>query len=201
MAADPSLPGRGSESLRIGLFGGSFNPPHVGHVLSVTYALSVFELDRVVVVPVYRHALGKTLLGFEQRLELCRLAFQGCQGVEVSSVEATLPVPSRTLATVEALERAQPACELHLIVGSDILSEVSQWHAFDEIQRRAPLCVLPRTGAGAGVSILPAVSSTQVRGWLRARAMSQQPASQDERLSQVVPRSVLSRVLREGWYA
>lgn len=189
------------QSPRVGLFGGSFNPPHVGHVLSVAYALSVFELDRVLVVPVYRHSFGKSLLRFEKRLELCQLAFEGWPNVEVSAVEATLPVPSRTLATIEALERAQPAFEFRLIVGTDILPEASQWHAFEEIQRRAPVCVLPRTGAGAEAPILPEISSTEIREWLRARAQAQRSAAQERRLRQSVPRRVLAQVLKQGWYA
>lgn len=134
--------------MRVGIFGGSFNPPHVGHVLSVAYALSVFELDRVLVIPVFHHSLGKALAPFEDRLELCRLAFDGLSHAEVCPIERELGAPSRTLATLQALATQHPSWRLRLIVGSDILSEVDQWHAFDKIQEIAPLCVLPRTGAG-----------------------------------------------------
>ena len=61
--------------LRVALFGGSFNPPHVGHVLAVTYALSVGLVERVLVVPVFEHALGKRLAPFEHRVEMSRRAF------------------------------------------------------------------------------------------------------------------------------
>jgi nicotinate-nucleotide adenylyltransferase len=184
----------------VALFGGSFNPPHVGHVLAVTYALSVGLVDRVLVVPVFDHALGKRLAPFEQRLELCRLAFGWLPQVEISSIEARLGAPSRTLHTILALEAEHPDWGLRLLVGSDITGEIEKWHAFAEIERLAPPLVLVRAGArapGGSPSLLPEVSSTEVRALL-ARARPGEPI--DPALAALVPRAVLDYAIAQGLY-
>ena len=184
------------------LFGGSFNPPHFGHVLSVTYALSAGLVDRVVAVPVFAHALGKRLAAFDHRVEMARLAFEWLPGVEVSRIEERLGTPSRTLDTIRALEAEHPSWALRLLVGSDILGELHQWHAFAEIERRAPPLVLPRAGAQAAgplPRLLPEVSSTEVRARLGAWSQGSSPAAQLE-LEALVPRAVLRYVKAHGLY-
>jgi nicotinate-nucleotide adenylyltransferase len=175
--------------MRVALFGGSFNPPHVGHVLAVTYVLSTQPIDHVVVVPVFEHALGKRLAPFEQRIEMARLAFGWLGHVEVSPIEAELGAPSRTLRTIEALERLHPDWRLRLVVGSDILGELAQWHAYAEIERRAPPLVVTRAGATADTPLppmLPEVSSTRIRRLLITR----RPDAVDPELEASLPRAV-----------
>jgi nicotinate-nucleotide adenylyltransferase len=184
----------------VALFGGSFNPPHVGHVLAVTYVLSIGRVDRVLVVPVFEHALGKRLEPFEQRLEMARRAFGWLPQVEVSSIEERLGAPSRTLSTVLALEREHPDWDLRLLVGSDITGEIQKWHAFDEIERRAPPLILERAGVrgASGVpSLLPEVSSTEVRSLLG----SAQPGDANAAaLGALVPRAVLDYIFEQQLY-
>jgi len=186
----------------VALFGGSFNPPHIGHVLSVTYALSAGLVERVVSVPVFAHALGKRLEAFEHRVEMARLAFEWLPGVEVSRIEERLGTPSRTLDTIVALQAEHPSWDLRLLVGSDILGELHQWHAFAEIARRAPPLVLPRAGtdaAGPLPRLLPEVSSTDVRARIGAWAQDSSPLAQLE-LEALVPRAVLRYVKAHGLY-
>jgi len=184
------------------LFGGSFNPPHVGHVLAVAYVLSTERVERVVVVPVFEHALGKHLAPFEHRVEMAVRAFGWLPRVEVSRIEARLGAPSRTLRTIHALEAEHPDWELRLMVGSDILSEIHQWQAFEEIERRAPPLVLPRTGAltaSGAPQLLPEVSSTEVRALIAAQAKSAESNSATE-VEELVPRAVLAYVREHGLY-
>lgn len=169
--------------MNIGIFGGSFDPPHVCHVLLAAYALSVEALDRLLIVPVYQHALGKALAPFEHRVRMCELAFADLKRVEVSTLERDLGGVSRTLRLVEALEQRYPGARFRLVVGADILQETARWHRFDEVERRAPLLVIGRSGVPLsvenGVPELPNVSSTAVRaalaqgnelnGWLPRR--------------------------------
>lgn len=193
------------QRVSVGLFGGSFNPPHVGHVLSIAYALSAGLVERVVAVPVYAHALGKSLAPFAERLNMARLAFEWLPAVEVSDIEQGLGTPSRTLETVRALLSRHPDWQLRLLVGSDILGELHQWHAFREIERLAPPLVLPRPGApqpgqpDQATRMLPDVSSTEVRNLLRDWAGGRAPeaAAQLERL---VPRAVLRFIRERGLY-
>lgn len=193
------------ERISVGLFGGSFNPPHVGHVLSIAYALSAGLVERVVAVPVYAHALGKSLAPFAERLGMARLAFEWLPGVEVSDIEQSLGTPSRTLETVRALLARNPEWQLRLVVGSDILGELHQWHAFREIERLAPPLVLPRPGAaepgqtGRATRVLPDVSSTEVRSLLSDWAGGKSPGAAAE-LERLVPRAVLRFIRERGLY-
>jgi nicotinate-nucleotide adenylyltransferase len=180
-------------STPVALFGGSFNPPHIGHVLAAAYVLSTGVVERVVAVPVFEHALRKHLEPYEHRVEMARRAFCLLRGVEVSEIEAELGAPSRTLSTILALEVKHPDWALRLMVGSDILTEIHQWHAFDEIERRAPPLVLARAGANTSgaPSFLPEVSSTEVRALLARAAVGQAP---DAQLRALVPSAVLDYV-------
>lgn len=132
---------------------------------------------------------------------MCELAFADFGRVIVSRIEALLPVPSRTLQTVRALRDEHAGSELRLVVGSDVLGEVDKWHAFDEIERMAPLFVVERAGHERphepGTSCaLPAVSSTQVRTLL-GRANDPDALAT---LRQLVPAAVLDYALSYRLY-
>jgi nicotinate-nucleotide adenylyltransferase len=177
--------------MHVAFYGGSFNPPHVAHVFAVTYLLSCFDVDRVMVVPVFEHALEKSLAPFEDRARMCELAFGWIPGVEVSRVEALLEPPSYTLNTLEWLAHERPDDRFSLVVGSDVLFERHKWHAFDRIVELAPPIVLGRVGfehPEAPVAVLPEVSSTRIRE-LVALAPSEEL---DRELGSMVPRKVLS---------
>ena len=151
---------------RVGVFGGSFNPPHVGHVLAAAYLLSVQAVDGVLVVPVFRHPFAKQLSPYEDRLTMCRLAMGWLPSVEVSDIERRLGSESRTLLTIEALMREEPNRSLRLIIGTDVLGDRDSWHRFDRIAELAPPIVLGRAGVDhpeAPAAVLPDVSSTQIR--------------------------------------
>lgn len=196
--------------MALGVFGGSFDPPHVAHVLSAAYALAVGDFERVLVVPVFAHAFDKRLESFEHRVRMCELAFSALPGVEVSRIESELERPSRTLSTLEALSRVYPGVPLRLIIGSDLLSEAERWHRFDQVKRLAPPFVIGRSGAPSseaprvagkhepadyGIE-LPPVSSTRVRQLLLGSG-----EAVERELEALVPRAVLDYVRREGLYA
>ncbi len=119
--------------MNVAVFGGSFNPPHVAHVLACALVLAMEDVDRVLVVPAFRHPFGKPLAEYEERVTMCRLAFAGMPAVEVSRVEQELGGESRTLRTVEHLASAHPDWKLRLVVGADILNEAPRWFGFDAI--------------------------------------------------------------------
>lgn len=185
--------------MRIGVYGGSFDPPHVAHVLAAAYALAVGDFDRVLVVPVFAHAFNKALAPFEDRVRLCELAFRHLSRVEVSRVESTLPVPSRTLSTLEAIARENPGAELRLIIGTDILADAAKWHAFDQITRLAPLFVVGREGHardGNSGFALPPISSTHVRELCAKR----DDAIAARELAEIVPAAALEYIRQHGLY-
>ncbi len=152
--------------MRVAVFGGSFNPPHLGHVLAGTWILATGEVDHVLIVPANRHAFGKPLAPFELRMALAQAAFACVASCTVDPIEFELSGESRTIFTLEALARLHPSWELRLVVGTDVVAESEKWFRFDDIRRLAPLLVLPRSDGGQA-SMLPVVSSTHVRHLLR----------------------------------
>jgi nicotinate-nucleotide adenylyltransferase len=152
--------------MRVAVFGGSFNPPHLGHVLAGTWLLATGEVDHVLVVPAHRHAFGKPLAPFALRMQLARAAFACVASTTVDPIEFELSGESRTVHTIEALARLHPTWALRLVIGTDVLAESDKWYRFERIRALAPPLVLPR-GSVDVPSPLPVVSSTQVRRLLR----------------------------------
>src|SRR5689334_9142479 len=117
--------------MRVALFGGSFDPPHVGHVFAAAYALSTIDIEEVLVVPVFAHAFEKDLAPFDDRLEMARIAFAPIARTSVSAVERSLGAPSITIRTLEHLRATHPDWKLYLVVGSDVLAESARWAEWD----------------------------------------------------------------------
>jgi nicotinate-nucleotide adenylyltransferase len=179
----------------VAVFGGSFNPPHVAHVLACALVLATENVDRIVVVPTFRHPFAKELAPFEDRVAMCELAMAWLPGVDVSRVEEQLGGESRTLRTLEAIRSAHPEWALRLVIGADIVADAPRWFAFDEIVRIAPPIVLGRAGVkapGAGPPLLPEVSSTQVRDAIARGAWND--------LGKRVPRAVIAHVRSRRLY-
>lgn len=188
-----------TEPEAIAVYGGSFDPPHVAHVLSVVYALSVEPLARVIVVPVCEHVFPKRPVAFEHRARMCELALEGIANAQVSRVEAELSKPNLTLNTLRRLQADHPSRRLRLLIGSDVLGEVGKWHSFDEVSKIAPPLVIARHGferPGHGTPQLPGVSSTQVRDLLQRRDDAQAQAL----LCRWVPWRVLRYIDAHGLY-
>ena len=160
--------------MKVAIFGGSFNPPHIGHVMAATYAMSIGKLDHVLVVPVYQHAFDKELAPFEDRCDMCELAMcRNFRGIEVSRIESKLETPNRMLRTLTKIKELHPHWELRLLMGTDVQEETDKWLAFDEVKKLAEPFVVGREGhdkvTSTKVRILPEISSTQIREWLNNR--------------------------------
>jgi nicotinate-nucleotide adenylyltransferase len=154
---------------RIALYGGSFNPPHVAHQLACAYVLATARprVDRLWMVPTYKHPFDKQLAPYEDRLAMCRLAAEPFGGrVEVSEIEAELGGESYTLKTVQAIRSAQPDARVSVVIGADLLAERERWHGFEELRALVDFLVLGRAGFVSKEALelaLPEVSSTEVR--------------------------------------
>lgn len=181
------------------VFGGSFDPPHVAHLLVASYVLGVAGCERVLVAPVEEHAFHKPLTAFAERVELCRACFFDLPQVEVSTLEAELPKPNYTVRLLERLRAERPAEALRLVIGSDVLPETDRWHDFARVRELAPPFVVTRRGfehPELGPPLLPEVSSTRVRELLARRA---EPEAERE-LAWLVPKRVLDRIAERGLY-
>jgi nicotinate-nucleotide adenylyltransferase len=182
-------------SRHVAIFGGSFNPPHVAHVLAAALVLATRDVDLVLVVPTYLHPFAKPLAPYDDRVTMCTLAMGWLPRVEVSRVEEELGGESRTLRTLEHLQKTHADWSMRLIMGSDTFAESSKWFRFDVVQELAPPIVLGRSGSTAGppsAVLLPAISSTDVRARIAASAWAE--------LEELVPRSVLSHIRERGLY-
>jgi nicotinate-nucleotide adenylyltransferase len=178
--------------MRVALFGGSFNPPHLGHQLVALSVLETQPVDELWMVPCFRHPFDKALAPFVDRLEMCQRAARALgPRVHVSDVEARLGGESRTLLTVQALSRERPDVQLSLVIGADLVDEVSTWYGADELRRRVGFIVIGRAGyPGPGGFEMPGISSTEVRRRL----------AQGEDVSALVPRLVLDYLRDKALY-
>jgi nicotinate-nucleotide adenylyltransferase len=155
--------------MRVALVGGSFNPPHLAHLLLAAQVLASHEPDEVWLAPAVRHAFGKPLAPFEDRLAMVELAVAPLgPRIRASRVEAEAAGAGSTGTTVELLRflRGQTSHELLLVVGADILLEKDRWASFDEVERLARLVVVNRAGYATvegGGAPLPEISSTDLR--------------------------------------
>lgn len=192
--------------MRVAVFGGSFDPPHLGHQLAALYVLETFPVDALWLVPVYRHAFDKPLSPFSHRLAMCHLVAESLgPRVFVSTVEQDLAGPSYTLNTIRRLQAEFPGAEFSLVIGSDLLKERERWHGFSDLSVAVRFLVLSRGGAEADSTALrlptdewplhpmtlPEVSSTLVRAALR----------RGEKPTGLVSLRVLNYIHRHGLYA
>lgn len=150
----------GGTRRRIGIFGGSFNPPHKGHSEIIRWLFMKGQVDEVWAVPCFQHPLGKELAPFDDRISMCRLAFSKLHlPVSVNDVEKALGGASRTLRTIEHLLDLNPDKRFFLITGGDLEAQSEQWYRFDKLKALVDFIRIPR---GPG-SPIPDISSTMIR--------------------------------------
>jgi len=155
--------------MNIGIFGGSFNPPHLGHLRAAEFFAASRCLDRVFVFPAGLSPLkeAKADISDEDRLALCHLTFSQ-ELYEVRDWELTRTGPSYTIDTLKHVRELYPAAKLFLLVGEDQYAQFRLWKDWRVILELAELVVLPRFEEDAsGFAPLP-VSSTQIRAGLAA---------------------------------
>lgn len=133
---------------RVGLFGGSFDPVHAGHVLPAAEARRALGLERVIFLPTARppHKPKRTLAPAWARYAMVELALLDADGLYASPHELTLGRPAYTVDTVEAFRRRWPEVALHLLVGSDSFAELATWRRWEELVDQVRLVVLARPG-------------------------------------------------------
>ena len=131
--------------LRLGVFGGAFDPPHRAHVALVAAAIAQLQLDRVQVLPTGQawHK-PRQLSAAADRLAMTRLAFEPLPQVTVDDREIVRAGPSYTIDTLQALQREYPHAQLYLLIGDDQRRSLPSWHQIGEIGRIAIICAAGR---------------------------------------------------------
>jgi nicotinate-nucleotide adenylyltransferase len=129
------------------IFGGTFNPIHIGHLRAAVEALEAFGFDQVDWVPSYvpRHKRSSGLLSFDLRVELLRAATRGHKNFCINEIEKSLPVPSFTFQTLDALARNEPTAESYFLLGDREFLRLHQWFRGRDVVSRCHLIVACRT--------------------------------------------------------
>jgi nicotinate-nucleotide adenylyltransferase len=134
--------------MRLGVFGGTFDPIHIGHLLIAQVALEEAQLDRVLFIPAGVNPLkvGKKAASGEHRLKMVELAIAGTPQFAVSDWEVRRPGPSYTVDTLQYIREQHPDAELFLIIGADNLKLLPRWKQIERIAEMATILALTRPG-------------------------------------------------------
>lgn len=191
--------------MEVGLFGGSFNPPHVAHLIVAETVRDQFGLEKVLWIPSFKppHKPEDNLAAPDHRLRMTQRAVAGNPAFAVSDLEIRRGGASYTIDTIMELQDAHPQTSYALIIGSDSLRTFTSWHRPDAIIERVPLIVYKRPGAIASVAEprlanrvfvadapLLEVSGTEIRARCR----------QERSIRYFVPEAVRTYIEEEGLY-
>lgn len=157
--------------MKIALLLGSFNPVHIGHVELAKYVLDNRLAERVWCVVSPQNPLkSESEVGFDQRFEMVKLAFDELENVEVTDIENHLARPCYTYNTIVELKKLHPNDEFFILCGSDIFAQLSRWHRSDELIELVDFKVYPRGGGDFSPEFSNAhllnVSSSEIRAQL-----------------------------------
>ncbi len=134
--------------MKIGLFFGSFNPVHAGHLIIASYMANYTDLDQVwLVVSPHNPLKNKSsLINMYDRLEMVKIATENADRIKASDVEFKLPQPSYTIDTLAHLKERYPEHRFTLIMGSDNLASFKKWKNYEVLLRDYPIYIYPRPG-------------------------------------------------------
>ncbi|MCP4678906.1 MAG: nicotinate-nicotinamide nucleotide adenylyltransferase [Deltaproteobacteria bacterium] len=132
--------------MTVGILGGTFDPPHLGHLELAITALASGEVREVWFVPCLTHRFAKRPAPFEHRLAMCRLLVAEEAAMKVSDMETRLERPGYSLCLVRALRAEHPELTFRLLAGADIYHERDKWHRYDETAKLAPPLYIARQG-------------------------------------------------------
>lgn len=191
--------------MRLGILGGSFDPPHLGHLILGDQCRQALGLDRVLFVPAYRppHKIDRALTSFDLRSAMVAAAIADVAEFELCQIERQRGGVSYTVDTLRSLRAAYPQAELWLLLGQDSLEDLAHWHAPEQLPELARIAAYRREGCRGmvpaflrdGVRFVEGpridVSSTELRRRVRA----------GDSIRFLVPAPVAAMIRREQLYA
>lgn len=136
-----------SRTEKIGLFGGTFNPVHIGHTEAARLAVDKLGLDRLIFIPTLNpphKALPEDSASAEMRLEMLKIATKGMPNTEVSDIEISRGGISYTVDTIKELQKLYPGAEFWLLIGNDMLCTLETWRSIDWLVKNVSICALSR---------------------------------------------------------
>jgi nicotinate-nucleotide adenylyltransferase len=133
---------------KIGIFGGTFDPIHHGHLIMAREAIEALDLEAVIFIPAAAspHKLDQKLTAPDVRLEMLRAALESEPGFGFDPIELQRSSPSYAVDTIEALRQREPDAELFYLIGEDHVGLLTTWHRFAELSKMVQFVVLDRSG-------------------------------------------------------
>ena len=187
----------------IGLYFGSFNPVHHGHLIIANHILNESKVQEIwfVVSPQNPFKETSSLLNEQHRLSLVKLAIDDTPGMRVSNIEFNLPKPSYTIDTLIYLEEKYPKHTFHIVMGSDGFKNIDKWKNADQLLKNYPIIIYNRPGFEltelhkGKVSVVDAplleISSTHIRKLIKEK----------KSIRYLVPENVLKEITKENYYS
>lgn len=150
--------------MKIGIFGGSFNPIHNGHIKMAEKFIERAELDRLIVMPTGApfYKFLPDLAKADDRLEMCKIAFGNNKKIIVSDIETKSEGKVYTYDTLCRIKQQYPDSSLFMLVGSDVLNSIVYWYKSDEILSVAKICAFCRPGAAISPKIMEKIQSKTI---------------------------------------
>jgi nicotinate-nucleotide adenylyltransferase len=190
--------------VKIGILGGTFDPPHVAHLIAAELAVGEFALDKMLWMPATQSPLKSRpdISSVEDRLAMTRLAIQGNPKFEVSRIELDRGGASFAIETLRSLRKQFADAEMYLLIGRDQFEQFASWRKPEEILRLAKVIVMDRPGDAANASTqfdtsvtyltmpLLEISATEIRRRVRA----------DESIRYQVPDAVIDYIQQHKLY-
>lgn len=189
--------------MKIGLFFGSFNPIHIGHLIIANYMANHTSLDKVWLVVSPQNPLKKygDLVNTYDRLEMARLATDNATNISVSDVELKLPQPSYTIDTLTYLKEKYPEHEFALIMGSDNLVNLPKWKNYQLLLRDYKIYVYPRPGyENAELAAHPSVVTTMTPLMELSATFIRKALAEGKNIQYFVPDAVLNFIDSKSLY-
>lgn len=189
---------------KVGLFFGSFNPVHVGHLIIANYMANYTALDEVwfVVSPQNPFKKKESLGNMYDRLEMVNLAIEETENLKASSIEFSLPQPSYTIDTLTHLAEKYPTHEFVLIMGEDILETFSKWKNYEIILRDYHIYVYPRPGYNGGsMKEHSSITMTQTPMMELSSTFLRQAVKDGNTIKFYTPDKVIDFIEKKGLYS
>lgn len=152
-------------SENIGIFGGKFDPPHIGHKMTVDLAFKKYRMDKVWIIPSFNHPFGYESSSFIHRFEMCRIMADNWKIDSVKVLETEKEINSGfTIDIVRHLQNLNPGFNFYLFIGADNWNKRDKWKEFDQLERLCKKIIVTGRGNDTvdGFS-LPDISSTQIK--------------------------------------
>ena len=193
--------------MKIGILGGTFNPPHLGHRMLCENFQKLLNFDKLLIIPTYipPHKQANDLTSFENRLEMCRLAFGDIKTVEFCTIEYERKGKSYTYDTLKTLKEKYVDSEFFFLMGSDMFKTFKEWYRWKDILSLCKICTCERFKDEKNEKLYPDFSDKIIYSDFPAFEVSssqiRQKIKNNENVSSIICKNVYDFILKEGFYS